>query len=151
MERVYQRRSCYLVTCSTYNGGWRKRFKYINQFQLIRESLERNHAISVLSHAIALPLFPLLASPLLYTFGPHFASFTEYLTPVNPPKFFSHVLTERSKGAVSGRVSVNNNKINHRFISLCLPVSLLLYFHFKPYKAIFGHHKIQGVARLVTL
>ena len=78
----------------------------MNQCQLFRESLKHNYAISVLSHAIALPpLLPRWGLP----FVPHFEYFTEYLTPVNPPIFFSHVLADRSVGIISGGAPVITN------------------------------------------
>ena len=64
------------VTCSIYNCGRSRPFKYMNRFLLFQKSLEHSRTIFILSHAIPfttlgyptypslLPRFPLSASPL---------------------------------------------------------------------------------------
>lgn len=89
------RQTCYFMICSFYNCVGRRLFKYMNRCLPFQKSLEHSRTICILSHAIALSLFATLLSP-------HFSSFTEYLTLVNPLAFFSHVLTSRGVGIVSG-------------------------------------------------
>ena len=110
MERIYGRQTCYFVTCSFYNCVRRGLFKYMNRWCLLfRKSLEHNRTIAYfltpLLYSSLLPLL-LFATPL----SPHLESFTEYLTSVNPPVFFSHVLTGRGRNRARRALVIYNSE-----------------------------------------
>jgi len=108
MGQIYQRKTCYFVTYSTEDCRQRGLFKYMNEYQIFRESL--NIITPFLSFLMPLlhpsfpsllPRFPVPLTPHFTPLSPLFASLIEHLTPVNPLTLFSHIPTGGSRGCMS--------------------------------------------------
>ena len=111
MGQIYQRQTCYFVTYSSEDCGRRGHFKYMNEYQIFRESLNIIAPFLSFRTPLLYPSFPSLLPRFPVSLTPHctplsplsplFISLIEHLTRVIPPTLFSHIPTGGSRGCMS--------------------------------------------------
>ena len=118
-------------------------FKYMNEYQIFRESLNiitpfQSFLMPLLhpSFPSFLPRFPVPLTPHFTPLSPLCASLIEHRTPVNPPTLFSHIPTGGSRGCMSAerrwltKPPLTGAPILNSLLRVCLlPAPLCLLHH----------------------